>query len=379
MSERLTPGRSGRILTTHVGSFFRPAGLRQELRADPSGAGGSARARAAVREVVARQVRAGLDLVNDGEQGRPGYADYILNRVTGFAPSRPGAPALPWEHRDFPGWHATRATAAPPVSYSCVGDVGYVGQEALRAEIAILLDAVEAQPVSGVFMTAVSPSLVCRQANVHYGSDDEYRAAVAEALRVEYETIAASGILLQIDCPDIGTLLRLRDGDRAAARRYAAASIELLNFATRNIAPTAMRVHLCCGADEAPHHRDVELGWVADLLVAARPHGLMVVGANGRHEHEWRVWEDVALPDDKVLIPGVVDSTSNIVEHPGTVADRLLRYAGVVGRERVVASVDCGFSASVRADLPLVDPEVAWAKLRALADGAALASRALWS
>lgn len=377
----------GRTLTTHVGSFVRPEALRHHLldrAADgsshvPLGAPIGSVATDFVRAIVRRQSLTGLDLVNDGEQSKIGYADYAMERLSGFEPrKRTHGGITMLEQRDFPNLYASRSSAALPAAYACVGPVGYQGHEALRSDIENLLGSTAGHGVQGLFMTAASPGLASRHANEYYATDEEYRATVAEALRVEYETIVAAGVVLQIDCPDIGTFLRTRALEPADVRRYAAQSIELLDFATRNIDPAMMRMHVCCGADEAPHTRDIEIRWIVDLLLDARPSGLMVVGANGRHEHEWRDWLSVELPEDKVLIPGVIDSTSNIVEHPRTVADRIVRYAAIVGRDRVVGSADCGFSASVRANVPLVDPEIAWAKLRVLVEGAQLASRILW-
>lgn len=379
---RETTESVGRILTTHVGSFVRPPVLRDRMRASmPEDSALGDPLLEAVRQVVRRQREVGLDVVNDGEQSKIGYADYVFERLEGFEPvavfNYTSSTLL--EQREFPSLYGSpRPVAAAPQHYVCTRPIRYRGDEAIRRDIANLLDATEVFGAEALFMTAVSPGLVARHPNEHYATDDEYREAIAEALRIEYEAITSAGIVLQLDCPDIGTFLRTHDAGIEDARRYAAQCVELVNFATRHIDPAMMRMHICCGADEAPHHRDVEIAWIFEQLSVARPSGLMTVGANGRHEHEWRVWSEHRLPEGKVLIPGVVDSTSNIVEHPRTVADRILRYAGAVGRENVVASADCGFSASIRADVPLVDPEIAWAKLRSLAEGAKLASRELW-
>jgi 5-methyltetrahydropteroyltriglutamate--homocysteine methyltransferase len=217
------------------------------------------------------------------------------------------------------------------------------------------------------------------RANEYYDHEADYHHDLCDALRVEYAAIVNAGVLLQIDSPDLGIYTRGKPGVTLEDyRREVAYNIELLNYATRDIDPQAMRFHVCWGADEAPHHKDVPLDEVVDLLLKGRPAGMTIVGANGRHEHEWKVWEDIKLPDDKVIMPGVIDSTTNIIEHPDLVAERILRYASVLGRENVIAGVDCGFSTFATDQSDRVDPRIAWAKLESLTRGADLASRQLW-
>jgi 5-methyltetrahydropteroyltriglutamate--homocysteine methyltransferase len=231
--------------------------------------------------------------------------------------------------------------------------------------------------IADLFMTAISPAMVWTTPNEYYADDDSYRHAVCDALAEEYAAIAGAGIVVQIDCPDLGIPLRTTPGmDLDECRRVMAANIEGLNYATRSIDPDLMRIHVCYGADEAPHHRDPNLADVVDVLLTARPNGLTVVGANGRHEHEYRAWQDVKVPDGKVIMPGVIDSTTNIIEHPDLVAERILRHTAILGRENVIAGVDCGLDTI--AGVHQVDPEVAWAKLASLGEGARRATQQLW-
>ncbi len=218
-------------------------------------------------------------------------------------------------------------------------------------------------------MTALSPAMVAMTPNRHYADDDAYHDAVSDAMKQEYERIAAAGIVVQIDSPDLGVVARSRtDVGVEDHRRRAARNIAMINRATRDIDPDLVRVHVCWGADEAPHHRDTPLEHIVDVLLTLRPNGLTIVGANGRHEYEWEVWRDVDVPEGKVIIPGVIDSTTNIIEHPRTVAGRIQRYASVLGPERVIAGVDCGFASIATMDQ--VDPAIVWAKLASLGEGA---------
>jgi 5-methyltetrahydropteroyltriglutamate--homocysteine methyltransferase len=244
-------------------------------------------------------------------------------------------------------------------------------------DIANLKSAAKDVEVSDLFMTAISPGMVWITPNEYYPDEDSYRHAVCDVLAQEYARITAAGIVVQIDCPDLGIPLRMNPGmSLADCRALMAANIEGLNYATRDIDADLLRIHVCYGADEAPHHRDPELADIIDVLLTARPNGLTLVGANGRHDHEWKVWNQVKLPDGKVVMPGVIDSTTNIIEHPDLVADRIIRYAGVLGRENLIAGVDCGLATISGVDQ--VDPEVAWAKLASLGEGARRATTALW-
>ena len=224
-------------------------------------------------------------------------------------------------------------------------------------------------------MTGLSPACYAPP-NLYYRDDDEYLTAIADAMRVEFRAIVEAGLVLQIDAPDLGNTFRKRDYTMPQLLAHLERCVEVINYATRGLDADSVRVHVCCGADEAPHHRDLQLADVAHILMKLHPLGLTVVGANGRHAHEWKVWEEVEIPDGKVIVPGVIDSTTNIIEHPEAVAERIEHYASVLGRENVIAGVDCGFDTVL--NMRQVDPRIAWAKLQALADRAAIASRRLW-
>lgn len=379
--------RSGTsVLTTHIGSLPRSARILDALRAANAGAAVdgerfAAGVRAAVDDVVAAQRAAGLSVVNDGEQSKFAYLSYHLDRLSGYevvrTRTREEAEAMPQgsaaERADFPAfferWKWSSELAVR--EFRGTGPVAYTGLAALQRDIDNLLAATAGHD-GDVFMTALSPAMVWRTPNDAYADEHEYHLAVCEAMKVEYERITAAGIVLQIDSPDLGLVARSVPGVTIEDHRRAAAyNIEMLNHATRDIDPDMVRVHVCWGADEAPHHHDTPLEHIVDVLLRLRPNGLTIVGANGRHEYEWEVWRDVDVPDDKVIIPGVIDSTTNIIEHPRTVAGRIRRYQQVLGRERVIAGVDCGFA--TLATMAQVEPSIVWAKLAALGEGAALA------
>jgi 5-methyltetrahydropteroyltriglutamate--homocysteine methyltransferase len=374
-----------RILTTHTGSLPRPPELVAQLRAREAGeargdAAFDAAVRAAVAGAVRRQVEAGLDVVNDGEQGKPGYATYIKDRVTGFGGE--SRVTTVWaEARDFPEYWARRTgnTRSSFLRPACDGPIEWRDFPAVRRDIDTLRAAVEGAGVEETFMTAASPGVVSIfLANQYYPTREQYLEAIARVMRAEYEAIHEAGFVLQLDCPDLAMSRHNRFPDLSLEefRRIAALHVEVLNEATRTIPPDRMRLHLCWGNYEGPHHLDVPLREILDLVLRARPAGISFEGANPRHEHEWRVWQEVALPPGKVIIPGVVDSTTNFIEHPELVAERIARYARAVGRENVIAGTDCGFGTF--ADNDGVDPRIAWAKLGALAEGARLATRELW-
>jgi 5-methyltetrahydropteroyltriglutamate--homocysteine methyltransferase len=358
-----------RILTTHTGSLPRPAGFSS--LDDPKGV------RAAVEETVRRQRDAGLDIVNDGEVSKPDYATYVTERLSGFD----GEPIpVQWPVRglgDFPEYYARQQAAEGDDRGhpSNSGPVSYTGRAKAEADIASL----KAAAGDGeVFMSAASPGIIAWYLrSTYYQSTEEYLFALADAMKLEYDAIYQAGVVLQIDCPDLAATWESDpELDAAGFRKQVALRLEALNHATRDIPPDRLRMHLCWGNDEGPHHTDVPLAWFIDLVLAARPAGVLLEAANPRHEHEWTVFEDVQLPDGKILIPGVLDSTTNYVEHPELVAQRLIRYAGLVGKSNVIAGTDCGFASA--ADGPTVDPAVAWAKLAAMAEGARLASDRLW-
>lgn len=374
-----------RILTTHTGSLPRPADLVELLRRSDAGEPVDERAfdaavRAAVGAAVHKQVAAGISVVNDGEQGKPGYATYIKARVTGFGGQNRVTTA--WaEGRDFPEYVARRTgnTKSSFLRPVCDGPIEWRDFAAVRREIDTLKAAAKGAGAEEVFMSAASPGVVSIfMANEHYPSREAYLEAIARVMKDEYEAIHEAGFVLQLDCPDLAMSRHNRFPDMSLEdfRRIVALHVEVLNEATKRIPPDRMRLHLCWGNYEGPHHLDVPLRDIVDIVLRARPAGLSFEGANPRHEHEWKIWKEIPLPSGKVLIPGVIDSTTNFIEHPELVADRIARYAGVVGRENVIAGTDCGFGTF--ADNDWIDPRIAWAKLAALGEGARRATDDLW-
>jgi 5-methyltetrahydropteroyltriglutamate--homocysteine methyltransferase len=340
-----------------------------------------------VSEIVARQVEVGLDIVNDGEMSKTGFFGYVAQRLAGYELVEMQAVGeddwMP-EGRDFPEWAADfgpkLAAANSNVALVATREISYARTDLLEADVANLAAARDAHGAGEVFMTAASPgALTHLTATTHYASHGDYLAALAEVMKTEYDAIHRAGFVLQLDAPDLASQARTGYPSPGATfevwRKTAIANVEALNEATRDIPPEAMRVHVCWGNYAGPHHLDVPLRDIIDILLRARPAGLSIEASNPRHEHEWTVFEDVQLPDGKVLIPGVVDSTSNFVEHPEVVAQRLLNFARVVGRENVVAGTDCGFVTI--ASWHAVDARVAFAKLASLVEGAALASSRL--
>lgn len=368
---------SSRILTTHTGSLPRPHRLTD--RHD------GAAVRAAVGEMVRKQVAAGVDVVGDGEMSKPSYSTYVTERLSGFG----GEPVAVrrWGYEEFPeyarkqwGEEASSLANVTVGNPSCDGPVSYLDLSPVQADIANLQAAAAGTPgVTDVFMTAASPGVIDMfMPNRYYPSTEEYLAALAEAMKAEYDEIYQAGLVLQLDCPDLAC--QWARGERrtvAEFRTMVAQRLEALDYATRDIPPEAMRLHLCWGNYEGPHHTDIPLADIIDLTLKARPQAVSFEGANPRHEHEWQVFEGVKLPDGKILMPGVIDSTTNYIEHPELVAQRIERYARLVGRENVIAGTDCGFATF--ASFITVEPEITWAKLAAMADGARLASARLWS
>jgi 5-methyltetrahydropteroyltriglutamate--homocysteine methyltransferase len=375
-----------RILTTHTGSLPRPAQLVETLSAlergtRPDPAAFAEQVRDAVEGVVQWQVDAGIDVVNDGEAGKVGYSTYVTERLSGFGGT--GGFGTMQDVREYPEWAHSAGfddVNSLLVLPACIGDIRYADRGPLEADIANLKAAAERSKPHDVFMSAASPGVIALfLQNQHYPSRSDYLAALGAAMKEEYDAIHAAGIVLQIDCPDLamGRHIEFPDASLDDWRRTVMENVEVLNEATRDIPPEDMRIHLCWGNYEGPHDHDVPLADILDIVFAARPAAISFEAANPRHEHEWQVFEDVALPDGKVLIPGVIDSTTNYVEHPELVARRLLDFAKVVGRENVMGGSDCGF-ATMAALVP-VDPKVTFAKLTALAEGAAMASGELWS
>ena len=377
-----------RILTTHTGSLPRPDDLVPLLYALDQGQLGDqaafqARIADAVAEVVRRQLDAGIDVVNDGEMGKVGYSTYVKDRLTGFE-----GQARQWmvasDVADFPEFAARfaqeRAGGSSFAAPACTGPIAYTGLDAVRRDCENLRAALQGVAPAETFMSAASPGVISLfLENQYYPSHEAYLFALADAMKAEYDAIHRAGFLLQVDCPDLaaGRHTQFADAGLDEFRKNVALHVEALNHALGDIPPDRLRLHLCWGNYEGPHHRDVPLADIIDIVLAARPAAISFEAANPRHEHEWAVFRDVALPDGKVLIPGVLDSTTNFIEHPELVAQRIARFAGLVGRENVIAGTDCGFATF--AGRSAVDPRITWAKLQAMAEGARLASAQLWA
>ncbi|HXJ82138.1 MAG TPA: cobalamin-independent methionine synthase II family protein [Candidatus Methylomirabilis sp.] len=371
------------ILTTHIGSLPRPDDLTTLLQQQDAGGvtdhgAFDARVRSAVEAIVRRQLLTGLDVVNDGEQGKCDYSTYVKDRLTGFE-GEPSTMPAGADLKDFPSYQARTQTAASERRPTCSGPIAWRDFGAVEKDIRNMAEAAAAAGAKHVFMTAVSPGQAARFLdNRYYPSHEAYVRALAEVLEREYAAIVGAGFMLQIDCPDLasGRNNQFQHLTLAEFRKVAAMHVEALNHALRALPPERMRLHVCWGNYEGPHHRDVALSDIIDILLTARPVGLSVEGANPRHAHEWNVFETVKLPEGKTLIPGVLDTTTNFIEHPELVAQRLVRYAKVVGRDNVIAGVDCGFATF--ASRPIIEPSIAWAKLASLVEGARLATRELW-
>ena len=377
---------SDRILTTHVGSLPRPQEVVDFLFAQDRNEPYDAAAfddtmQRAVAERVARQCEAGIDVVSDGEMSKISYATYIRHRLTGFEPGDVPR-ATPADLDDYPEYRDRIAAMGATPKYVrpiCKGPIAVKDAEPLRRDIARFKQALSAAHVVDAFMTAVSPGTIALfQPNEYYPSRQAYLEALADAMRAEYETIVESGLLLQVDCPDLGMgrHITFRDADDAEFLRNAAIQVEALNHALARVPADRVRLHMCWGNYEGPHHRDIPLAKVLPVLLEVKPMALVIEGANPRHEHEWALWKDHPLPSDKILIPGVIDTSCNFIEHPELIAQRIVRYADLVGRDRVMAGTDCGFGTF--AGFGAVHPAICWAKMRSLADGARLATAKLW-
>ena len=375
-----------RILTTHTGSLPREGDIADLLVAREEGKPVDeprmeAASREAVRASVDRQLETGLDIINDGEQSKPSYATYIIDRLSGFDGERRKKFPKRLDSVDFPEWarlKAPRGLAALRVP-TCTGPIAWKDFDAVRIELEHMKAAISGRPVEEVFLSAASPGVIANMLpNDHYPGDDEYLQAMADVMRDEYEAIVDAGFLLQVDCPDLamGRNAEFSHLTSDEFKRVAEMHIEVLNGALAGIDPERMRMHVCWGNYEGPHNHDIPLHEIAPIILKARPAGLCIEGSNPRHAHEWKTWRDIPLPDEKVIVTGCLDTTTNFVEHPDLVADRIVQYASVVGRERVIAGADCGFGTMI--GLEGVETNVAWAKLRALVEGARLASRALW-
>ncbi|MXY40321.1 MAG: cobalamin-independent methionine synthase II family protein [Rhodospirillaceae bacterium] len=376
-----------RILTTHVGSLPRPGGLVELMFARAEGEAVDAallerKTGEAVIEVVRHQREAGIDIVSDGEMSKPSYATYVTERLTGFG----GTSNLPKlsDILDYPNVASAYFNDPGVLSLNknrpaCDGPVASKGIGDAEKDISHFRNALDLAPPEDAFMTAASPGLVSMfLGNTYYDTEEEFLYAVADAMMPEYRAIVDAGYMLQFDCPDLA-MTRHREFAEAPVedfRAYARLHIEVLNSILDRFPRDRLRVHICWGNYPGPHHRDVPMAQIVDLLLTLRTGALLFEGANSRHAHEWKVWETVDLPDDMVIVPGVIESMSNRIEHPELIAERLVRYARLVGRENVIAGSDCGFGTFVGLDL--VDPAIAWRKLAALAEGARIASEELW-
>lgn len=376
-----------RILTTHVGSLPRSAAVTDLVFAAERGdavdaAQFSAVIGAAVDDAVARQVAVGIDLVSDGEMSKISYATYIKDRITGFDGDSPRTP--PKDLEAFPSFLARQASGGGTPTYrrpKCVGPVAPKTLAPLEEDLAHMAAAMAAHGPVGGFMNSASPGVIALfQPNEHYATQDDYLEALAEAMRPEYEGIVAAGLILQLDSPDLGLGRHMMYKDRSDADylMLIGQHVEVLNHALRHVAADRVRMHVCWGNYEGPHHCDVEMGVILPTLMKAKPAGLLFETSNPRHQHDWNFFAEMRdiIPGDKVLIPGVIDSTTNFIEHPRVVAERIEKFAGIIGRDRVIAGTDCGFSTF--AGFGAVDPEIVYAKLATLAEGAALASKNLW-
>ena len=386
MSERGIP-------TTHTGSLPRPAELLDLLEARDRGepvdeSRLSKTVAATVGDLVSRQREIGLDVVGDGEAGKTSYFAYVSERVSGFSPvphdSRAGGMAAAADLRDFPEYarrYLSNEGAGGDAGkrFACTESLAYSNRTPLEADLKNLATAVESADATAAFVSAASPGIISQTlSNQYYSSPVAYLEAVADVMKVEYEAIHRAGFVLQIDCPDLalGHHTRFPDKSIRKFREIIDTHVEALNRATANIPSEAMRMHVCWGNYAGPHHRDIPLADIVDIVLRARPAGLVLESCNPRHSHEWVVFEETSLPPGKVLIPGVIESSSPYIEHPEVVAQRLERFASVVGRENLMAGTDCGF-ATVAGFTP-VHPDLVWAKLASLVEGARIASERLW-
>ncbi|PZN31313.1 MAG: epoxyalkane--coenzyme M transferase [Proteobacteria bacterium] len=374
-----------RILTTHVGSLPRSGPITELLlrkeRGEPCDEQEFDRvARESVAAIVRRQVEIGIDVVSDGEMTKIGYATYIKDRLTGFGGENIVKPHL--DMREHPDLRKRMVAFTGPQNFKrmcCIGPVQVKDPEAVHRDIAVFRHGLADANVTEAFMNAASPGVVSSfQPNQYYPTHEAYLEALAEAMQPEYEAIVAAGFLLQVDCPDLAMSRHtgFQDLTEQEFLKRAEHQVEVLNHALRNIPPDSLRMHICWGNYEGPHDHDIPLEKIIDIVLKARPRAISFEASNPRHAHEWEVWQSVKLPEDKVLMPGVIDSCSNYVEHPRLVAQRICKFADIVGRERVIASSDCGFGTF--AGYGKVDADVAFKKLRSLAEGAAMASERLW-
>lgn len=372
-----------RILTTHVGSLPRSQAVTDVVFAQEKGEqvpGADSIISDAVDDVVAKQVAAGVDLVSDGEMSKISYATYIKDRISGFDGDSERKP--PSDLEEFPGFLKRQASSGGTPSYRrpcCVGDIKVKDMGPVQVDIDNLLAAVSKHQPTQSFMNAASPGVIALfQPNQHYSTHEEYLAALADAMASEYRAIVEAGIVLQLDSPDLGLgrHMMFKDKSEEEYRSLAAMHVEALNHALAGIPKDMVRLHVCWGNYEGPHHHDAPMDVVLPIALEANVGALLFESSNPRHAHEWQTFAEARLPDDLILVPGVIDSTTNFVEHPKLVAERIERFANIVGRERVIAGSDCGFSTF--AGFGAVDQDIVYAKLASMAEGAALASEKLW-
>ncbi len=379
-----------RILTTHVGSLPRPQAVVDMLFAEDGGesydrAEYHATMRSAIQDSILKQANAGVDIPSDGEMSKISYATYIRHRLSGFEIDEMPR-ATPKDLDDYPDFKQRLAESGATPKYHrpvCRSKIEYVNHEPLEQDIANFTTSLSQYGINEGFMNAATPGVIAVfQPNDYYGTQEEYIEALANAMKVEYEAIVAAGLLLQVDSPDVamGRHIRFRDADDAEFLRNAHLQVEALNHALENIPAERVRMHVCWGNYEGPHNHDVALDKIMPVVLKAKPQAVLFEASNPRHAHEWKSWaaaqERGVLPENKVLIPGVLDTTTNYIEHPELVAERILRFTNIVGRERVLAGTDCGFGTF--AGFGAVDPSICWGKLQAMADGAKLASNQLW-
>ena len=375
-----------RILTTHTGSLPRSPELQKLLRSrlDPEAAEAEefrTGVEEGVADVVAKQVATGIDVINDGEQGRVQYATYVKDRLTGFDGEQVLRARPRLDMLDFPEFAAqsgvsSSATIPWP---ACTGPIAWKDKDAVQRDIQRLQNATKDAKAEEVFMTAASPGVIANFLhNEHYATEEEYLYALADVMKDDYKAIVDSGLLLQIDCPDLA-MTRITQFSHLSEDEFikiVEMHVEVLQHALAGIAPDRMRMHLCWGNTEGPHNHDVPLSKIINIVLKAPPGAISFEGANPRHAHEWKVWQDVKLPEGKVIIPGVLDTTTNFIEHPELVAERIMRYASVVGKENIMVGSDCGFGTSAWGRR--VESRIAWAKLEAMVEGTRLASQELW-
>jgi 5-methyltetrahydropteroyltriglutamate--homocysteine methyltransferase len=367
-----------RILTTHVGSLPRPPELVEFVFAEDRGeevdrVEYDRRLDEAVKDRVRHQVQAGIDFVSDGEMSKIGYATYIRHRLSGFEVGDVPR-ATPADLDAFPRYMKRLADEGGSARYLrpiCRGPITYEHREPLEADLARLAKAIEGEPVAGAFMNAPSPGIIALfQPNEYYESLDDYLDAIGEAMKTEYEGIVNAGFMLQIDAPDLAMGRHIMYRDRSDEEFVAGAvrHVEAINHALRDVPADRVRLHLCWGNYEGPHHLDIGVEKIIDVVLRAKPSTILFEAANPRHEHEFAVWREAAIPDDKTLVPGVLDTTCNYIEHPELVAQRILTYSEIVGPDRVMAGTDCGFG--TWSGFGAIDPDICWAKLSSLSEGA---------